>query len=153
VRGTGRWVWPMRLATSTTGRTEIFSRSSLFTGSIRKRAVPPPSFLSFFRRFVFRAFRDAASRTALRRRGALRESMSERGHRRWPSEFRFAAPTRSIAVSRGAYSPAAFSVPFWAGQKGDLPTEPTERTAIQRRPLQTVLSSNTIDPFVEPGRE
>jgi hypothetical protein len=48
---------------------------------------------------------------------------------------------------------AAFSVPFLAGQKGDLPTGPTERTAIQRRALQTVLSSNTVDSFVEPGRE
>jgi hypothetical protein len=51
----------------------------------------------------------------MRRGGAFRESMSER------SELRFAAPTQSLAVSRSASSPAAFSVPFLAGQKGDTP--------------------------------
>jgi hypothetical protein len=32
---------------------------------------------------------------------------------------------QSIAVSRSAYSPAAFSVPFLAGQKGDIFTSST----------------------------
>jgi hypothetical protein len=68
-----------------------------------------------------RASRGAASRTVVRRGGAFRESVFERGHRRCPREFRFAAPTWSIAVSRSACSPAAFSVPFLAGQKGDTP--------------------------------
>jgi len=92
-------------------------RSTLFSTSNRKRAAPHVS-LSFFSR----AFRGAAPRTVLHRRGAFRESMSERGHRRCPSEFRFAAPARSRAVSRSASSPAAFFVPFLAGQKGDIPT-------------------------------
>jgi hypothetical protein len=99
----------------------------------------PPSFGGFF----FRAFRGAASRTALRRRGARRESMSERGHRRCPSEFRFAAPTRGRAVSRSAYRPAAFSVPFLAGQKGDIPTDPTIKISACR---QKFVTARSIEP-------
>jgi hypothetical protein len=96
----------------------MFSRSTLFTESIRKERYRLPAFLFFFRRSVLRAFRGAASRTALRRRGALRESGN-----------RFVAPTRSRAVSRSAASPAAFCVPFLAGQKGDIPTDPTGEMA------------------------
>jgi hypothetical protein len=58
-----------------------------------------------------RASRGAASRTVMRRGGAPRESMFER------SEFRFAAPTQSSAVSRSACSPAAFSFPLFGRSK------------------------------------
>jgi hypothetical protein len=81
-----------------------------------------------------RASRGAASRTVMRRGGALRESMFER------SEFRFAAPTQSIAVSRSAFSPAAFSVPFLAGQKGDIPTGYTSRMAAERQEFVPVFT-------------
>ena len=93
----------------------------------------PPSADLFFSR----AFRGAAPRTVLPRRGARRESMFERGHRRCPSELRFAAPTRGRAVSRSASSPAAFSVPFLAGQKGDI------RQAIPGGSLQQGRRSHT----------
>jgi hypothetical protein len=71
--------------------------------------------------------------------------MSERGHRRCPSELRFAAPTRDRAVSCSAYSPAAFSVPFLAGQKGDIPTEPTDRMATRRRGLTRCVRRTKIE--------
>jgi hypothetical protein len=60
----------------------MFSRSTLFTESIRKEQYRLPAFLFFFRRSVFRAFRGAA-----------------------------------------------FCVPFLAGQKGDIPTDPTGEMA------------------------
>jgi hypothetical protein len=93
-------------------RVEIFSRSRLFSGWNRTMAVSPACFPLLLEPIRFsRAFRGAASQTTLRRRGAFRESAN-----------RFAAPTRSGGVSRSASSPAAFSVPFLAGQKGDILT-------------------------------
>ena len=95
-------------------RVETFFRSTPFSTQNRKERYYLPAFLSFCRRVVFRAFRGAASRTVLPRRRARRESGN-----------RFVALTRGRAVSRSAYSPAAFSVPFLAGQKGDIPMDPT----------------------------
>jgi hypothetical protein len=71
----------------------------------------------------------------MRRNGAFRESMSER------SEFRFAALTRSIDVSRSADSPAAFSVPFLAGQKGDIKDHGRKMTDRSKDLTNRVLST------------
>jgi hypothetical protein len=149
--------------TQSQSRVEIFSRSTLLTGSIKKRAVSPPSFLSFFRRFVFRAFRGAASRMALRRRGApqgydLRPRLANRclseviadvraspkDDPSGPSDSRprrEASPSAAARLARRRERSelvpvgAAFSVPFLAGQKGDIPTRPTDRMTTRRRGL------------------
>jgi hypothetical protein len=93
-----------------------------------------PAFPFSLRRFFSRAFRGVASRTALRRKGARRESGN-----------RFAAPAQSRGVSRSASSPAAFSVPFLAGQKGDSPTDPTCRTAFCRQKFVAVVYRTTCN--------
>ena len=109
----------------------------------RTRAVPP-AFLSFRCRFIFRAFRGAASRTDLSRRGGLRESMSERGHRRCPSEFRFAAPTRGRAVSHSACSPAAFFRPLFGRSKRGHSDGADRQDDYTEEGTRTVRSSNHI---------
>jgi len=71
----------------------------------------------------------------------------ERERRCPPASFFFVC--RSLFRS---FRGAASSVPFLAGQKGDIPMGSTERVAMQRKAINQVLSSNTIDTFLEPRR-
>jgi hypothetical protein len=106
----------------------------------------------FFRRFFSVASRGAASRTALRRRGApqgydLRPRITNRATDSWAR--RGAEPSAAARIARRRERServpvgAAFCVPFLAGQEGDIPTGPIDRMTTQRRVLNRYVRQTT----------
>jgi hypothetical protein len=130
-----------------------------FRRRYRTRAVPPacpPSLLSFSSRFVFRAFRGAVSRTALRRRGARRESMFERGQmsERVHGMTLRALPIRGPGAEQDRQpqrvQPGGFFRPLFGRSKRG---HPDRITTWRRAPIRYVRRTDTKAPRIHPTAE